>query len=71
MEFERIALRRQRRQPFLRFEKTELTHLRVLKHAIAHETRTANSEWLFFEAPSTSFIPRPLLNAKGHLLREC
>jgi len=32
-------------------KKTELTHPRLPNHAIAHETRTAQSEWLFFEVP--------------------
>src|SRR5205085_1871273 len=53
--FERIALRRQRRQPFLRIEKTELTHPRLPNHAITHETRTDQSVQLFFEAPLRDF----------------
>ena len=46
--FQRIALRRQRRQPLLRIEKPELSGLP--NHAIAIETRTTRAEQLFFEA---------------------
>jgi hypothetical protein len=49
--FERIALRRQRRQSLLRIEKSQLTHPRLPTHAIAHETRIDQSVQLFFEAP--------------------
>jgi hypothetical protein len=49
--FERITLRRQRCQPLLRIEEPKLTHLRLPTHVVAHQTRTARSDWLFLEVP--------------------
>ena len=43
----------QRRQPLLSVEEPELTHLRLPNQAVANETRTTQSEWLFFEVPFT------------------
>jgi len=36
-------------QPHLRIEQPELTHPRLPNHLIAHQTRTAKAEALFFE----------------------
>src|SRR5438874_948043 len=59
--FDRITLRRQRRQPLLSVEEPELTHLRLPNHAVANETRTTQSEWLFFEVPN-----RPSASSSPH-----
>src|SRR5205823_2952824 len=55
--FERITLRRQRRQPLLSVEEPELTHPCLPNHAVANETRTTQSEWPFFEAPIRTLRP--------------
>src|SRR5437762_482288 len=67
--FERITLRRQRRQPLLSVEEPELTHLRLPNHAVANETRTTQSEWPFFEAP-LSRIRSSRRSGVGALIEE-